>query len=127
MWNRDFYPDPPAFVRWMRDHNFHVNLWEHAFVHPSSPIHAPLLKADDIADKPVWGGLVPDITRQDTRDTFAALHNREHIALGVDGYKLDECDGSDFTGGWFFPDDTRFPSGMTGRCTKRVFPSCARS
>ena len=51
---------------------------------------------------------------QKTRDIFAKFHISEHIDLGVDGYKLDECDGSDFTGNWFYPDDTRFPSGLTG-------------
>ncbi len=33
---------------------------------------------------------------------------------GISAVKLEECDGADFTGGWFFPDDTRFPSGLTG-------------
>ena len=33
---------------------------------------------------------------------------------GISAVKLEECDGADYTGGWFFPDDTRFPSGLAG-------------
>lgn len=121
IWNKSQFPDPAAFVAKMRGQHLHVNLWEHAYVHPSSPIHDPLQKANAVGDKLVWGGLVPDFTRPEARALFADLHQREHIALGVDGYKLDECDGSDFTGGWFFPDDTHFPSGMTGAQMHNVF------
>ena len=121
LWNKGQFPDPAAFVAGMRDQHFHVNLWEHAYVHPSSPIHDPLQKANAVGDKLVWGGLVPDFTRPEARALFGDLHQKEHIALGVDGYKLDECDGSDFTGGWFFPDDARFPSGMTGAQMHNVF------
>ena len=121
LWNTAQFPDPGAFVATMRDQHFHVNLWEHAYVHPSSPIHDPLQKANAVGDKLVWGGLVPDFTRLEARTLFGDLHQKEHIALGVDGYKLDECDGSDFTGGWFFPDDAKFPSGMTGAQMHNVF------
>ncbi len=121
LWNKNQFPDPAAFVHTMRDQHFHVNLWEHAYVHPTSPIHDPLQQAKAVGDKLVWGGLVPDFTRPEARTLFADLHQKEHIDLGVDGYKLDECDGSDFTGGWFFPDDTQFPSGMTGAQMHNVF------
>ncbi len=36
------------------------------------------------------------------------------IAPGVSGFKLDECDNSDFTGNWSFPEISRFPSGADG-------------
>jgi len=32
----------------------------------------------------------------------------------VAGYKLDECDNSDFTGNWSFPEISAFPSGADG-------------
>jgi alpha-D-xyloside xylohydrolase len=121
VWNHAQFPDPQAFVAALRAEHLHVNLWEHAYVHPTSPIHDALQRANAVGDQPVWGGLVPDFTRPEARTLFADLHTKEHISLGVDGYKLDECDGSDFTGGWFFPDDTRFPSGMTGAQMHNVF------
>ncbi len=121
LWSRNQFPDPAAFVADMRGLNFHVNLWEHAYVHPTSPIHDPLQTANVVADKLVWGGLVPDFTLPAAGEIFAGLHKKEHIDLGVDGYKLDECDGSDYTGGWFFPDDTKFPGGMSGAQMHNVF------
>lgn len=121
VWNPETFPDPKAFVGWMRDRHFRLNLWEHAYVHPSAPIHEYLKQAGVVGDKEVWGGLVPDFTMPQAEEIFARQHIRDHISLGVAGYKLDECDGSDFTGGWFFPDDAKFPSGLSGAQMHNVF------
>ena len=43
------------------------------------------------------------------------------MALGVSGYKGDECDSSDFTGGWSFPEMSRFPSGADGEQMHSLF------
>ncbi|MBE5040879.1 hypothetical protein INF28_10450 [Oscillospiraceae bacterium DSM 107454] len=37
------------------------------------------------------------------------------VDIGIDGFKLDECDGSDLTKGWSFPDYTQFSSGIDGK------------
>jgi alpha-glucosidase (family GH31 glycosyl hydrolase) len=121
VWNKAQFPDPAGYVKSMRNQGFHLNLWEHAYVHPSSPIHSELKTKGLAGDKEVWGGLVPDFTKAETVSIFKSLHKSEHIDLGVDGYKLDECDGSDYTGGWFFPDDAKFPSGITGAQMHNVF------
>ena len=39
----------------------------------------------------------------------------------VDGFKLDECDGSDYTGGWSFPNCAEFPSGLDGEQYHSLF------
>ena len=39
----------------------------------------------------------------------------------IDGFKLDECDGSDYTRGWSFPLSTEFPSGMDGEQYHSLF------
>ncbi len=114
VWNPENFPDPAEFVKGMRENGFHINLWEHQWVHPESPVYAPLKKARCFANKQAMGGSVPDFTKAVATDILAEHHVAEHISLGVDGYKLDECDGSDFTGGWFYPDDTKFPNGRTG-------------
>ncbi|MHB1456594.1 MAG: glycoside hydrolase family 31 protein [Armatimonadota bacterium] len=114
VWNKGNFSDPPAYVDWMRDRGFRLNLWEHAYVHPTSPIYDELKTAGVVADKVVWEGLVPDLTLPEARRIFTKFHEAEHVNLGVSGYKLDECDGSDDTGGWFFPDDTQFPGGLDG-------------
>src|SRR5579862_8154757 len=103
------FPSPAAMLQELSTRHFRLNLWEHAFVHPSSPIYQQLLSSS--GDHEVWGGLVPDFLQPQARSLFADFHEREHVALGVSGYKADECDNSDFTGNWSFPEMSRFPSG----------------
>jgi len=109
LWNRTF-PDPAGMLRTLASQGFHLNLWEHAFTHPSSPIHTAL--GPYSGNFEVWGGLTPDFLSAEARKIFADFHEKEHVALGVTGYKLDECDNSDFTGGWSFPECAQFPSGL---------------
>lgn len=65
-------------------------------------------------------GLVPDFTLPEARAIFAA-HQKTLIDMGITGFKLDECDGSDYTGGWTFPDCEEFPSGMDGEQYHNLF------
>ncbi len=111
VWSEKF-PSPREMLVSLNEKNYKLNLWEHAFTHPSSPIHDPLLPVS--GDYQVWDGLVPDFLDAKARDIFSAFHEREHVSLGVSGYKLDECDNSDFTGNWSFPELSRFPSGVDG-------------
>jgi alpha-D-xyloside xylohydrolase len=69
----------------------------------------------------VWDGIVPDFLTPEARRIFANYHEREHVALGVSGYKLDECDNSDFTRNWSFPEISRFPSGADGEQMHSLF------
>lgn len=112
VWNPDRFPDPAGMIRTLAGQGFHLNLWEHAFTHPSSPIHESLRPLAGNYD--VWEGLVPDFLKPEARKIFADFHEKEHVRIGVSGYKLDECDNSDFTGGWSFPEFSRFPSGLDG-------------
>lgn len=93
------------------DMGYKVNLWEHFFVHPSSPVFDDLLPYS--ADYYVWNGLVPDFSYEEAQEIYSA-HQQTLVEEGVYGFKVDECDGSDFTGGWSYPDCARFPSGMDG-------------
>jgi alpha-D-xyloside xylohydrolase len=111
VWSKNF-PDPAAMVKNLAAKSYRVNLWEHAFTHPDSPIHNAL--APHAGDYEVWGGLVPDFLDPETRRIFADFHEKTHVAIGVSGYKLDECDNSDFTGNWSFPELSKFPSGADG-------------
>ncbi len=108
----DKFPDPAAMVADLGRKNYRLNLWEHAFTHPSSPIYPALL--DHSGDYQVWGGLVPDFVDPQARKIFGDFQEKAHVALGVSGYKLDECDNSDFTGNWSFPEISSFPSGADG-------------
>jgi alpha-D-xyloside xylohydrolase len=118
-WDKERFPDPAGFLRAAEDMSFHVNLWEHAFTHPASPIFSEL--APHSGDIGVWGGLVPDFAGEPARRTFGDYHGRALVDIGVSGFKLDECDNSDFTGWWSFPDSSRFPSGIDGELMHAQF------
>jgi alpha-D-xyloside xylohydrolase len=115
----DRYPDPKGFIDYLKERGFHVNLWQHAFTHPDSPIH------DDIApysgDYLVWGGVVPDFATPEARKIFSDYQRKALVDLGVDGFKLDECDSSDNTGSWSFPLHAEFPSGLDGEQYHSLF------
>ena len=112
LWNQKNFPDPARMTGALAKDHYRLNLWEHAFVHPTSPIHDDLFPVS--GDYEVWDGLVPDFLHPEARRIFADFHDKEHVALGVAGYKLDECDNSDFTGNWSFPEVSEFPSGADG-------------
>ncbi len=118
-WNTERFPDPKQFLREAAALDYRVNLWEHAFTHPSSPIFEPLVShAGDFA---VWDGLVPDFAGEPARRIFGRYHGRQLIDAGVSGFKLDECDSSDYTGGWSFPEMSQFPSGLDGEQMHATF------
>ena len=118
-WDKGRYPNAPALLAELRGMGYHINLWEHAFTHPTSPIYDELLPHS--GKYAVWSGLVPDFATKEAKDIFAKYHHDELVALGVDGFKLDECDSSDNTGGWSFPVHDTFPSGMDGEQYHSLF------
>lgn len=117
-WDGERYPDPSSFLKEMKEMGYHVNLWEHAYVNPDSPIF------DDMkpfaGDNYVWDGLVPDFSTEGARQIFQKYHD-QLVAQGVEGFKLDECDSSDFTANWGFPDFSEFPGGMDGEQMHAIF------
>ena len=92
---------------------FRTNLWTHAFTHPASPIFQPLLHHS--GEHAVFNGLVPDFLLPEAGHLFANHYGETALARGVSGFKLDECDNSDFIKSpWSFPEYGRFPSGVDG-------------
>ena len=117
-WNNERYPDPQKLVDDLRSRGYHINLWEHAFVHPDSPIYDKIVPYS--GDYAVWNGCVPDFSKDMAREIFSE-HHKGIVNMGIDGFKLDECDGSDLTGGWSFPNLAEFPSGMDGEQYHSLF------
>ena len=112
-WHPTRFADPEGFLHEMRRLGFRVNLWEHVFVHPDSPLYPAAQKA--AGTWRVWGGLVPDLLDPDIARAFADYHDRHFVSRGCAGFKLDECDNSDFIAyPWSFPEHSRFPSGVDG-------------
>ena len=107
--NRKRFPDPKAFVQKMSQMGVQVNLWENCMVHPNCPL-GEKLKPYSGNYYAGWGGLIADLALPAACKEVADQHDREHVSLGVSGYKLDECDGLD---PWLWPDHAEFPSGLT--------------
>lgn len=119
VWNNDLFPDPEAMTAELNAMGYHLNLWEQAFIHAKSPIYGKMKPFG--GNYTVWEGIVPDFSIPEARKIFADYQREALIQKGADGFKLDECDNSDFTGGWSFPDCTLFPSGMDGEQMHTVF------
>lgn len=118
-WNLEKFPDPRGMVKRLTDNHFKVNLWEQAFIHPTSPLYEKML--DKSGDYLVWSGLVPDYALDSACRVLADYHKENLVNLGVSSFKLDECDSGDYTGGWSFPDNSRFPSGADGEQYHSLF------
>lgn len=111
-WDSHRFPDPKEIVKSVGDLGFRVNLWEHALTHPASPIFKPIFPTREISASGVAS--CRSFAGEPARRIFGDYHGRALIDFGVSGFKLDECDNSDFTGGWSFPDNSGFPSGVDG-------------
>ncbi|WP_284638435.1 glycoside hydrolase family 31 protein [Paenibacillus silviterrae] len=113
VWDEGRFPDHETMLNELYGMKYRVNLWEHLFVHPTSPLYQDLKPHS--GDYEVWEGLVPDLSVPEAKAKFAEHHRKEFVDKGIAGFKLDECDSSDFVhSNWSFPDVTEFPSGMDG-------------
>jgi alpha-D-xyloside xylohydrolase len=122
VWNHQFFPAPDQFIDTMLRRGFHINLWEHAFVSPKSPLYGPLQSKS--GDYLVWNGLVPDFGDSVARGLFAGYHAKTFVDKGISGFKMDECDNSNLAFGsstWSFPELSSFPSGLSGEQMHQLF------
>jgi len=120
VWNTNKFSEPDDFIRKLHQQDFHLNFWEHAFTHPSSPIYHDLKPWS--GDYAVWGGLVPDFASPEARRIFLAQNRKALFDKGVDGVKLDECDDQpESPTAWSFPAVSRFPSGLDGEQMHSLF------
>lgn len=42
VWNENRFPNHRSMIKALNENNYKVNLWEHAYVHPTSPLWEPL-------------------------------------------------------------------------------------
>jgi alpha-glucosidase (family GH31 glycosyl hydrolase) len=119
-WSPERFPDPGRLLAQLAAEGFRVNLWEHPWVAPGADLYPRLEPLS--GSHTVWGGLAPDYTLPAARAALAQQHEREHLDLGVAGYKLDECDGSELTAhSWMFPAHATFPSGHDGEEMRQLY------
>lgn len=119
MWDSVRFPDPDGLIKYLRDKNYHINLWEHAFTGSSAPFYNEIMPYS--GEFEVWKGLVPDFATKNGRRIFADYHKKYLVERGIDGFKLDECDSSDYVSCWSFPNCSEFPSGMDGEQYHQMF------
>ncbi|NOU64223.1 DUF5110 domain-containing protein [Paenibacillus sp. LMG 31461] len=119
-WEKSRFPEPEQFVKELDRKGFRVNLWEHPFVSPKSELYEDLKPLS--GSHSVWGGLAPDYSLPEAVSLYKKQHEEEHVNIGVAGYKLDECDGSDLTNNsWMFPGHAQFPSGLDGEQMRQMY------
>lgn len=119
LWDKERFPNYKEVTGKLTEMGYHINLWEHAFVNSTSPIYDSL--HDYSGDFEVWQGIIPDFGTEKAQEIFAKHHRDYLVSLGIDGFKLDECDSSDYVSDWSFPNCTEFPSGMDGEQYHSMF------
>ena len=71
----DKFPEPQKMIDELKSRGVHLNLWQHAFTHPTSPIHDALKPHS--GDYLVWGGVVPDFATPRSQKDLRRLSARE--------------------------------------------------
>lgn len=115
-WDPVRFPDPAGFMDKMTGSNIKVNLWENMYISPEAKIFPKMLPY--ACSHTVGGGIAPDFSMKEVADILSEQHERDHLSLGVSGYKIDECDGYDF---WMWPDHATFPSGHTAEQMRSAY------
>jgi len=105
-WDSTRFPDPKNFVQTLDQKGIKVNLWENPYVAPVSTMYKDI--SPFTGSHTVWLGEVPDFTLPEAQEVFLKHHQKNHLDIGVSGYKFDEVDGYDV---WLWPDHASFPSG----------------
>ncbi|NEW81445.1 MAG: glycoside hydrolase family 31 protein [Mariniphaga sp.] len=122
VWKPSLFPNPDQFIDRMDSMGYKLNLWEHAYVFPTSPLFDPL--KDKSGNFAVWKGLVPDFVDPKAREIFGDYHEKTFINKGITAFKLDECDAADYKDAaaqWSFPELSQFPSGIDGEQMHQLF------
>ena len=115
-WDSGRFPDPAAFMGKMKERNIRVNLWENPYISPDAELYDKVLPYS--GSHTVWCGIVPDYTLPEVCELVTGQHKRNHLDIGVSGYKIDEVDGFDQ---WLWPDHATFPSGIDGDSMRQIY------
>ena len=115
-WDNGRFSDPAAFVKRMLDKRVRINLWTNPYVSPVSGIYEAMYPLS--GSHTVWCGIVPDLAMPEARRLWKDKLEKEHVSLGVSGYKIDEVDGNDF---YLWPDAAEFPSGVTAEQMRQTY------
>lgn len=115
-WDATRYPDPSGFVKDMLDKGVRINLWTNPYVSPDSKLYKDMYPVS--GSHTVWCGIVPDLAGEKARSLWKDKLNKEHVGIGVSGYKVDEVDGYDY---YLWPDVATFPSGVSAEQMRQTY------
>lgn len=115
-WDSKRFPDPAGFVAKMLEKKVRINLWTNPYISPESEIYDKMYPVS--GSHTVWCGIVPDLAHEGARQIWNDKLMREHINLGVSGYKIDEVDGYDY---YLWPDVAEFPSGVSAEQMRQTY------
>ncbi|MEX2235141.1 MAG: TIM-barrel domain-containing protein [Cyclobacteriaceae bacterium] len=115
-WDNKRFPDPQDFIKALSDMGIRSNLWLNPYISPTASLYPAMKKFS--GSHTVWNGIVPDLTLSEARKLLKEHFFRNHLDIGVSGYKIDETDGFD---GWLWPDVATFPSGYSGEQMRQVY------
>ena len=115
-WQKYRFPDPPAFTQGMLNKGIRLNLWENPYVSPEGKLYESLYPY--AGSHMVWLGLVPDYTLPVAQDILCRQHEKDHLSIGISGYKIDEVDGYDV---WLWPEHAEFPSGTPAESMRQAY------
>ncbi len=115
-WDSSRFPDPRGFNNRLRSKGIRSNLWMNPYISPKSSLYKALYPLS--GSHTVWNGIVPDITLPAVQQILKEHFLKNHIAMGVSGYKMDEVDGFD---NWLWPDVATFPSGIPAAQLRQVY------
>ena len=115
-WDKTRFPDPEQFVSTLGDKGIKVNLWENPYVAPTSSMYRDI--SPFTGSHTVWLGEVPDYTIPEAQKVVITHHQKNHLDIGISGYKFDEVDGYDF---WLWPDHATFPSGNDAVAIRQLY------
>ncbi len=121
-WDAEAFPDPPGFVRWLRERGVRLSLWENPYVPRDSAMFGEGVARGFFARGPDGEpavsttnpeGAVVDFTNPKAAAWIAAKH-APLLAMGVACFKTDY--------GESVPTDARFASGETGASVHNRYP-----
>ena len=115
-WDPGRFPRPKAFLDTLAGMGLSANLWMNPYVSPKSSLYAGIKKYT--GSHLVWNGIIPDFTMAQARKLVKDHFEKNHLDLGVGGYKIDEVDGYD---NWIWPDVSTFPSGTSAEQMRQIY------
>jgi len=115
-WQKKRFPNPEKFTKDLLADGIRLNLWENPYISKHASIYPEMLPLS--GSHMVWLGIVPDYYLPEARKILVDQHAKDHIDIGISGYKIDEVDGYDK---WLWPDHATFPSGKSAEVMRQTY------